>query len=266
MDKQKVLVITITTARRLSLLKTVLESIYKNSKFDIKTVIGKNGTFPNDEYYNFNFELPNIVKAESHPGGHLSKALNVCLDELTDEDWVLFIEDDFVLTDDNWLQKCIDTFNSIENCGTLGIRLHGGQRKYNPRKEYTLDCLQVRDIYTFEVFWSDGILLYKGDIIRKHNIRYDEKFIAAGEICDICHTLSDLGYENWRTELGYEHYHITGDKTGTDKWKYAEMEVDMKKCNADLYLKWKDTTNPKIKEWLLLDTVDEQEYVKRYEK
>ena len=54
MNKEKVLVVIPTTASRLQLLKEVLDSVYSNEdKFDITTVIVKNGTFPNEDYYDF---------------------------------------------------------------------------------------------------------------------------------------------------------------------------------------------------------------------
>ena len=61
-------------------------------------------------------------------------------------------------------------YKTIDNCGALGIRLHGQQRKYNPRKEYTIESLKVRDKDTFEVYWSDGVTVISGDVIRKHNL------------------------------------------------------------------------------------------------
>ena len=44
MNKQKILVVIPTTASRLSILQNVIDSVYSNKEFDIKTVIVKNGT------------------------------------------------------------------------------------------------------------------------------------------------------------------------------------------------------------------------------
>ena len=63
--KEKVLVVVPTTAGRLLLLKEVLEKLYSNDSLEIKTIIVKNGTYSNEEYYNFDFGLPNITKTES---------------------------------------------------------------------------------------------------------------------------------------------------------------------------------------------------------
>ena len=53
--KEKVLVVAPTTASRLPLLKEVLGKLYLNTNLDIKTIVVKNGTYPNDEYENFDF-------------------------------------------------------------------------------------------------------------------------------------------------------------------------------------------------------------------
>ncbi len=140
--KEKVLVVAPTTASRLPLLKEVLEKLYSNDNLKIKTIIVKNGTFSNEEYYNFDFGLPNIIKTESEPGGHIAHAMNVGMEYMTDEDWFLYQEDDLVITTEKWLEKMTSIYKTIDNCGALGIRLHGQQRKYNPRKEYTIESLK----------------------------------------------------------------------------------------------------------------------------
>ena len=135
--KDKVLVVVPTTASRLQLVKEVLDKLYSNSNLNIKTIIVKNGTYSNDEYESFDFELPNVIKTYSEPGGHISHAMNVGMDYITDEDWYLYQEDDLVIQDEKWLEKMISVYKEIDNLGALGIRLHGNQRKYNPREKYT---------------------------------------------------------------------------------------------------------------------------------
>ena len=53
--KEKVLVVSPTTASRLPLLKEVLEKLYSNDNLDIKTIVVKNGTYSDEEYQNFDF-------------------------------------------------------------------------------------------------------------------------------------------------------------------------------------------------------------------
>ena len=88
----------------------------------------------------------------------------------------------------------------------FGIRLHGNQRKYNPREKYTIETLKIKDKDTFEVYWSDGVTLIDGDIVRKHNLRYDEHMMTVPNPC-INLQLLELGYENWRTEIKFVHHH-----------------------------------------------------------
>ena len=116
MNKEKVLVVAPTTASRLPLLKEVLGKLYLNSNLDIKTIVVKNGTYSNDEYEKFDFGFENVVKAYSEPGGHISHAMNVGLDYITDEDWFVYQEDDLVIQDEKWLEKMISIYKTIDNC------------------------------------------------------------------------------------------------------------------------------------------------------
>ena len=267
--KEKILVTIPTTGSRLPLLKEVLDSVYLNQdKFDITTVIVKNGTFSNEEYYDFDL-AHDVIKIESRPGGHIARAMNVGLEYITDKfDWWMYQEDDLIITTENWMENAISTYKSIPKCGTLGIRLFGGLRKYNPRKEYTIESLKVRDRDTFEVYWSGGITLISGDIIRNHNLRCDENMMSVPN-ADINLQLIEFGYENWFHELKYTHYHMTGNKTpdhphtGVDgpKWKYADVPVHMMKGDCQIRLKWNNCGNTKIQDWVDMDTITAKEWL-----
>ena len=261
MNKESVLVVVPTTASRLPLLKEVLDSVYLNQdKFDITTVIVKNGTFPNDKYYDFDLGH-DVIKLESKPGGHIAKAINVGLEYMTDKyDWWMYQEDDLIFTTKNWMEHAISTYKSIPNCGTLGVRLFGNQRKNNPRKTYTIESLKVKDRNTFEVYWSGGITLISRNVIKKHNLRCDEYMMTVPN-ADINFQLIELGYENWRIELKNTHHHTPGDKTGTPKWKHADTYVDMKQGDCQIYLKWNNCGNKKIQEWVDMDTTKAKDWL-----
>jgi glycosyltransferase involved in cell wall biosynthesis len=252
-NKEKILVVIPTTASRLSILQQVVDSVYSNDKFDIKTVIVKNGTYSDDEFLSYDFKYPNVIKTKSTPGGHLAKAMNKGLEYLTDEDWFLYQEDDLIIHDDSWLSKIVELYNSIPKCGVFGTRLHGAQRRYNPQMEYTIESLKAIDKNTFETYWTDGITLVKGSIMKKHNIKYDENMMTVPN-ADLNLQMLENGYENWRTELNYTHHHTPGSKTGTAKWAYADVPVDMKEGDCKIYLKYNGYGNPKIQEWVDIDT------------
>ena len=260
MNKESVLVVVPTTASRLTLLKEVLDKLYENDNLNIKTIIVKNGTFSDDEYDNFDFKLPNVIKTKSSPGGHISHAMNVGMEYMTDESWFLYQEDDILVSDDKWLEKVISVYKTIDGCGALGVRLHGQQRKYNPRKTHTIESLKIKDRDTFEVYWSDGFTLISGDIVRKHNLRYDEHMMTVPNAC-INLQLLELGYENWRTDLQFTHHHIGGDRTGTPKWKHADVPIHMKRGDCQIYLKYNGCGNKKIQEWVDMDTVNARDWL-----
>lgn len=257
----KILVVIPTTASRLNLLQEVLDSLYSNINLDIKTVIVKNGTYSDDEYNEYDFKHPNVIKTTSEPGGHIAKAMNVGLEYLADEDWFLYQEDDFIITTDNWLNKIISLYDDIPDCGVFGTRLHGMQRKYNPKKEHTIESLKIKDTDTFEVYWCDGITLVNGDIIRKHNIRYDEHMMTVPN-ADLCLQMLEHNYENWRTELEHTHHHIGGSKTGTPKWQHADVFVDMHEGDCKIFLKYNKCGIEKIQEWIDMDTTNAQKWLR----
>jgi glycosyltransferase involved in cell wall biosynthesis len=251
-NKKTVIVVIPTTASRLNILDKVLDSLYSNTDCDIKTIIVKNGKISDRVFMDYDFRYPNIIKTTSTPGGHIAKAMNVGLSYMTDEAWFLYQEDDLVIDDPMWLGKCIAKYNTIDSCGCLGIRLHGGQRKYNPRKEHTIDTLRVNDIDNFEVYWSDGIQLFNTARLHNHSIRYDEYMMTVPN-ADINLQMLEHGYSNWRTEINFTHYHTPGSKTGTPKWEHADTYIDMQEDNFKLWLKYKDTTNKKIREFVDMD-------------
>ena len=253
MKKEKILVVIPTTAGRLNLLDKVLDSLYSNVEFNLKTIIVKNGTVPDGVFMDYNFKYPNIIKTISFPGGHISKAMNKGLEYFNNEDWFLYQEDDYIIHDKDWLSKIVDLYKSIPNCGVFGTRLHGGQRKYNPQQEYTIESLKIRDKNTFETYWTDGVTLVKGDIMRKHNIKYDEDMMTVPN-ADLCLQMLENNYENWRTELDFTHYHTPGSKTGTPKWKYANIPINMKEGDCKIHLKYNGCGNQKIQEWVDMDT------------
>ena len=109
------------TQSRLQLVKEVLDKLYSNSNLNIKTIIVKNGTYSNDEYESFDFELPNVIKTYSEPDTFSS--MNVGMDYITDEDWYLYQEDDLVIQDEKWLEKMISVYKEIDNLGALWYKI-----------------------------------------------------------------------------------------------------------------------------------------------
>ena len=128
---------------------------------------------------------------------------------------------------------------------------------YNIEKEPLLTGGAIKNVLeSFQLDESlvvNGDTLISGDIIRKHNLRYDEHMMTVPNAC-INLQLLDLGYENWRTELTYTHHHTPGDKSGTPKWEHADIPIDMKKGDCQIYLKYNGCGNDKIQEWVDMDT------------
>ena len=180
---------------------------------------------------------------------------------MTDEyDWWMYQEDDLIFTTENWLEHAISTYKSTDKCGTLGVRLFGSQRKYNPQQTHTIESLKIKDRNTFEVYWSGGITLISREVIKKHNLRCDENMMTVPN-ADINLQLIELGYENWRVELENIHHHTPGDRSGTPKWKHADVRIDMKRGDCQIYLKWNGCGNEKIQEWVDTDTIKAKDWL-----
>jgi Predicted glycosyltransferases len=194
--KEKVLVVAPTTASRLPLLKEVLGKLYDNTNLDIKTIVVKNGTYSDEEYQNFDFGLPNIIKTTSEPGGHIAHPMNVGMKYMTNKNWFVYQEDDIVFQNKKWLENMISIYKTIDNCGPFGTRLHGQQRQFTN----TSDSLKKKDDDTFEVYCSDGFTLISNNIIRKHNLRYDEHMMTVPNACINLQRI-ELGYASWGTTL-----------------------------------------------------------------
>ena len=54
--------------------------------------------------------------------------------------------------------------------------------------------------------------------------------------------------------MTYKHHHTPGDKSGTPKWEHADIPIDMKKGDCQIYLKYNGCGNDKIQEWVDMDT------------
>ena len=71
-----------------------------------------------------------VIKMTSNSQYGISKALNMVIDKIENEDYFVFIHDDMFILDDNWIEKFIDIYNTKElKCGILGVRPHSHREK-----------------------------------------------------------------------------------------------------------------------------------------
>ena len=238
----KILTIIPTTARRLELINTIITNLINdNLEHTIDIVITKNGTFDNNIYEEFKFNVP-VTKEYSYPAANIAAAHNKGLEYLTDHDYVLILEDDFLVKESKWITKLIDILSNKTDIAVLGSRLHGNQKRYHkqPLLEYLSENL-------FEVYWTDGIVFSPSFIYK--DIKYDESFLGATEIPDFCLQVIDKGYKNFYVKLTHEHYSIPE----SNKYIYSPVPIDFTIPRKLLITKWEKSQNIKIQNYIELD-------------
>ena len=217
-----IFVVLPTTARRLDLLNRVIESYYiRNPNHDFKFVVIKNGTFSDNVYEEYEFSNSNVIKTKSYPGGNISRAVNVGLDFLNEEDYTIIGEDDFIINQENWIDFLMEIYNSVENPGCIGTRVHGTQRRnIIQNKKEKIPYLNYINDKLYEVFWSDGVLFMDSKYANKY--RCDEQFVGDIDYADFCIQMIYDGYKHYCCELSdMEHHTIPF----SDKFIYTENEV-----------------------------------------
>ena len=126
----KVLFVIPTTARRLKLLSNVVQEVLdKNKNHECEFIVVKNGNFPEDVYDEFELQ-PEVIKERSEPAANIAVAINKGLSyQRDDHDWVVILEDDFLIHKENWIDTYIKVMESKDKCGCIGSRVHGKQSK-----------------------------------------------------------------------------------------------------------------------------------------
>lgn len=238
----KILTIIPTTARRLSLIDTIISKLI-NDNLDhlIDIIIVKNGTFDNNIYESFEFNVP-VIKEYSEPAANIAAAHNKGLQYLKEHDYVLILEDDFLVQENLWISKLIHILNNKPDIGVLGSRLHGNQNRQHkqPLLEYVSEDF-------FEVYWTDGIVFSPAWLYKE--LKYDESFHGATEIPDFCLQVINNGYKNFYIKLIHEHYTIPE----SNKYIYSPVPIDFTIPRKLLITKWKNSINEKIQNYIELD-------------
>ena len=92
----------------------------ENSNLDYKIVLVSNTK--NELFDSWDPGDDSIVKMTSNSQYGISKALNMVIDQITDEDYFVFIHDDMFIFDDEWLHKFIEIYETEHlKSGILGV-------------------------------------------------------------------------------------------------------------------------------------------------
>ena len=245
----KVLFVIPTTARRLKLLSNVVQEVLdKNKNHECEFIVVKNGNFPEDVYDEFELQ-PEVIKERSEPAANIAVAINKGLSyQRDDHDWVVILEDDFLIHKENWIDTYIKVMESKDKCGCIGSRVHGKQSKMR------VPSLQFESPQSFEVFWTDGVNFLRPEITWDHKL--DEQFWGNSEVPDYCVTLIDHGWENWYVYVDHTHDTISEEK----KYEYSETHINQFANRGKLWTKWCETDNDKIFTYVMMDLVEDRQY------
>ena len=210
----------------------------EKSNLDYKIVLISN---TNDENFN-SWETgdENVIKMVSDSQYGISKALNMVIDTISDEDYFVFIHDDMFILDDDWIQKFIDIYNTEDlKCGVLGVRPHSHREKY---------CVPVKNNVHYqmdELLWTDGVMFMSTDIFNEVGI-FDESYFGDRECQDFSYKVFDVGYKNYMIYVNRDHRSIPFDhKVGGD----VDNFKDKVQKSYEIYNeKWANWENNKIME------------------
>jgi len=149
------------------------------------------------DFSNYYPKKPNIIKKVSGVKFSISHALNTAIQELTDEEYFVFVQSD--VTFDPF---CLEIFKQIyetdPKAGVIGIRGHSITAHY----KIPVNLLQGVDIK--KVLWSDGIMFFKTSIFKEIGL-FDEQYLGDRESQDFCYRVHEAGYNNYNVNVEYKH-------------------------------------------------------------
>jgi glycosyltransferase involved in cell wall biosynthesis len=189
--------------------------------------------------------LPHEIKVLERPDLNVAEARQVALNE-SDHDYVVFLDDDSVITDPNWLEAMVGAVRDDTVC-TFGRELWGSDEcplglphEYAPKGEDTptlefgpAACmLVVRDRVPKDVKWDPYIGLNNGWL--------------GGDLeeVDFCFKLREAGLKLREADTVFHH---TGGKTRF--WDHRKTDRYKTMITMMRLLRYKYTTSPQDGDW-----------------
>jgi len=199
------------------------------SDIDYTIVVTCNGIY-NEDFENWIPDNKNIIKKYSNEKYNVSKAINVGMKMITNEDYFCLIEDDIHLLDDNWIHNFIEIYNKKElNCGLLAII---------PHTNSFIKKVDIQSPYTIEQHkHPDGIQFMSTEKVRKIGY-YDESFKGDCDTDDYCFNLLFNGYFNYKVNVPHKHYQVSFDNKILHSEDDVEFSKNVRRSRIRLKEKW----------------------------
>ncbi len=199
------------------------------NNIDFKIFVVSN--IEDDKFENWIPKDSRVIKMVSGQIHNVSKALNLAINKITDEDYFVQLQDDMFILDNKWIDNFIQIYNVSElKCGVLGIRPHTTRNTY---------CLPVENKYNYkmeELLWSDGVMFMSTNIFSRVG-KFEEVFVGDKESQDFCYKVHESGLRNYMVYINRRHESSGhGAKFSGEKQKfYIKCVVESKKM---FFKKW----------------------------
>jgi len=188
-----------------------------------------------DEDFDKYEPLPNIKKEVSGKLYSISKALNVGLKHLTNENHICFLQSD-VFVKPEVVISCKNIIEKEElNTGVVGIRPHSTFSSFNKLVG------KVHDFEIYKVLWSDGLMMWSKKLYEDIG-GFNEEYYGDRESQEYCYRAHDKGYSNYFLDV----------KISSGKWAThhsREFNRKTKYDSNDFLSIVKDTGDRFIETW-----------------
>lgn len=179
----------------------IVPTIMTRPQFEINNVENIAKTFPESDvvfvsniddldFKNYIPKYTNIKKRISGKLYSISKAINTGLEELTDHQYISFIQSDMIVSKDviQFCKKIVD--DTDLKCGVVGVRSHSTFNRFNK----IIKRYDKIDLY--RVLWSDGIMFWSKNLYDTIG-EFDEIYLGDKESQDYCYRAHQAGYHNY---------------------------------------------------------------------
>lgn len=207
---------------------------FDSAKLDFKIYFVAN--FDIKEFEDYTPVDSRIIKSVSNLPFSISRAVNSVFEkiEYVDNDILAFIQSDTFFTNSKWIESLLEVVNTPElEPGVLGLRPH----KSINIIEAPIDFKGRFNIHPVQ--WSDGVMLFKGEVYRKVG-GFDENYFGDCESQDFCYQALQHGYVNYWCSDDNGYFGYTNRTVAfINKTRFNESEFLRKVTQSREYLKTK---------------------------
>ncbi len=218
-----------------SILKLCLNSLSKTDYPNLKIVLSDPSSIDNSvKFTKKNFPLVDVfVTEDSGLAGTINKSLKYSLTKYKHAKYFIWLNNDMIFEDKNWIRTMLKTFDISKSVGIVGCKLiypngriqHAGMAIGNAPRNLgrgEIDNGQYDKIIEVEAV-TGAALMVKKDVIQKIGM-FDERFFRSTEDADFCLRARNSGFNvfyNGNTRI----IHLEGFSSTQSTSKERKMAV-----------------------------------------